>query len=158
MDEVKLRPMTDGEYQAWLPRAIADYAEEHIASGRWPKDEALANSRSEFEKLLPDGPRTANNHLWSVVRAHDGQVVGQLWVAIVERPRRHAFVYNLEIDEAHRRRGYGEGAMRAAEDEARRLGVDTIRLHVFGHNTRARSLYDKLGYEPTNIMMSKTLS
>jgi ribosomal protein S18 acetylase RimI-like enzyme len=48
--------------------------------------------------------------------------------------------------------------MRAAEDEARRLGVDTIRLHVFGHNTRARPLYDKLGYEPTNIMMSKTLS
>jgi ribosomal protein S18 acetylase RimI-like enzyme len=92
------------------------------------------------------------------VRSQDGQVVGQLWVAIVERPRRHAFVYNLEIDEAHRRRGYGEGAMRAAEDEARRLGVDTIRLHVFGHNTRARPLYDKLGYEPTNIMMSKTLS
>jgi ribosomal protein S18 acetylase RimI-like enzyme len=158
VDEVKLRPMTDDEYQAWLPRAVADYAEEHIASGRWPKDEGLETSRREFERLLPDGPRTANQHLWSVVRAEDGQVVGRLWVAIVDQPSRHAFVYNLEIDEAFRRRGYGEAAMRAAEEEARGMGVDTIRLHVCGHNTRARPLYEKLGYEPTNIVMAKRLS
>jgi ribosomal protein S18 acetylase RimI-like enzyme len=40
---------------------------------------------------------------------------------------------------------------------ARRMGAETIRLHVFGHNTAARPLYVKLGYEPTNIVMAKPL-
>ncbi len=43
------------------------------------------------------------------------------------------------------------------EVEARRLNLEAIRLHVFGHNTAARPLYEKLGYEPTNINMFKSL-
>ena len=44
------------------------------------------------------------------------------------------------IDEAHRRQGYGEQAMLAAEVQAKALGYDTIALHVFGHNHAARAL------------------
>ena len=32
-----------------------------------------------------------------------------------------------------------------------------IQLHVFGHNSGARALYRKLGYEETNVIMTKRL-
>jgi predicted GNAT family acetyltransferase len=31
-------------------------------------------------------------------------------------------------------------------------------LHVFGHNQVARALYEKIGYEVTNVLMSKKLT
>jgi ribosomal protein S18 acetylase RimI-like enzyme len=41
--------------------------------------------------------------------------------------------------------------------EARRLELSGIGLHVFGHNAGARLLYERLGYETTNLNMFKTL-
>ena len=38
-----------------------------------------------------------------------------------------------------------------------RQGLETLALHVFGHNPGARALYEKLGYEITNINMAKHL-
>lgn len=37
------------------------------------------------------------------------------------------------------------------------LGMKKIGLHVFGHNKVARGLYEKLGYETTNVVMAKTI-
>ena len=56
-----------------------------------------------------------------------------------------------------RRRGYGEQAMAAIEDKVRELGLDTIDLHVFGFNTAARALYEKMGYSVTDVNMRKRL-
>ena len=47
--------------------------------------------------------------------------------------------------------------MLAFEDEARSLGYDAVRLNVFGGNTRARGLYDSLGYTEIAVAMSKRL-
>jgi len=58
--------------------------------------------------------------------------------------------------------GRGEGAralataaFAALEGEARARGLAGIGLHVFGHNPGARALYEKLGYETTNLHMFK---
>ena len=70
---------------------------------------------------------------------------------------RLAYVCDLLIDEGYRRQGYGTQAMRAVEQEVRALGIDRIALHVFGHNHPARALYEKVGYEETNLHMAKNL-
>ena len=54
----------------------------------------------------------------------DGEPVGHLW--LVER--RDAYepslvVYDIDVDEPYRGRGYGKAAMVFAEDEARRRGL-----------------------------------
>jgi len=157
MDEIRLVPMPPEEFDAWLPGSIVEYAAEHVSTGRWSREESLQRSREEYEKLLPQGVNTPGHHLWSIVRSSDAHRVGLLWVGVVEQPKRHAFVYNIEIDEEFRRRGYAEQAMARLEEEVRRLGLDTIRLHVFGHNRAARPLYEKLGYETTNVLMAKRL-
>ena len=75
---VRLVPMTDIEYPAFLALAVCDYADEKVAAGSWQSSEAL--------------------------------------------------------------------------------GFDTIALHVSGHNQAGRALYEKMGYEITNINMAKKLT
>jgi ribosomal protein S18 acetylase RimI-like enzyme len=83
------------------------------------------------------------------------QHVGMLWFAM--REPHTAFVYDVRIDEAFRRRGYASEAFRELEQKARALGAVKIALHVFGVNHAAIDLYTKLGYQATNILMAKSL-
>lgn len=158
MSDVSLEPMTQAEFDVWLPRVIVEYAHEHVVDGRWSEEEAVDKSRAEHETLLPQGLATPDHHLWSIVRSEDRKPVGILWVNMQQKPKPHLFVYNIEVYPDFRRRGYAEAAMKELEVVARRMGAETIRLHVFGHNTAARPLYVKLGYEPTNIVMAKPLT
>ena len=82
-----------------------------------------------------------------------------IWIASQQRgAQRTAFIYNIEIAEALRGKGYGRQALLAVEEKVKALGLDTISLHVFGHNLVARALYEKVGYEVTNVLMSKKLT
>jgi ribosomal protein S18 acetylase RimI-like enzyme len=158
LSEIALEPMTQDRFDAWLPKAIVEYAHEHVVDGRWSAEEAEEKSREEHQKLLPQGLATPDHHFWTIVRSSDRQAVGLLWVNLMRTPKPHAFIYNIEIDPGFRRRGYAEAAMLLLEAEARRMGAEAIRLHVFGHNSAARPLYEKLGYRPTNILMAKQLT
>lgn len=149
--------MTRAQFDAWLPGAIATYAHETAASGRWTEEESVERSREEHERLLPQRLATPNHHLWSITRVSDHKAVGVLWIEAQQSPGPTAFVYNVEIYPEFRRRGYAEQAMTELEGAARSLGLRQIRLHVFGHNSAARPLYEKLGYEPTNIIMVKRI-
>ena len=53
---------------------------------------------------------------------------------------------------------HGTGAFEALEDKVRSLGLEGIALHVFGHNRGAHALYEKLGFQATNIHMFKDLA
>ncbi len=154
---VTLEPMTEAEFQSFVEPAIAEYAQGHITDGQWAEEEALEKSRKEFHDLLPDGVSTPNNYLFTLVNASQ-QKVGILWFAMREsQGQRAAFVYDVRIDEAFRRHGYGSQAFRELENRVRALGGNKISLHVFGSNHAAQDMYKKLGYETTNVLMAKTL-
>ncbi|HEY7781211.1 MAG TPA: GNAT family N-acetyltransferase [Ktedonobacterales bacterium] len=75
----------------------------------------------------------------------------------VDPTQRRAFVYDIEINEGYRGKGYGKAAMLAVESAVRPMGAAHIDLSVFGYNTTARRLYEGLGYEPIAIGMRKVL-
>ncbi len=153
---VRLVPMSEADYDAYLQDAIPHYAAEHVRAGNWHPSEALQKAEKEIRQLLPDGVITKDQHLLSIVDEALGATVGLLWFAVYDaaaHPR--AFVYDLRIDEPYRRRGYGSQALLALQEKARELGLDTISLHVFAHNQAARALYDKVGYEVTGTYMAK---
>jgi ribosomal protein S18 acetylase RimI-like enzyme len=58
-----------------------------------------------------------------------------------------SFVYDIVVDAAQRRRGYGRAILAAIEDELRGRGIGSIALNVFGTNTGARALYESVGYD-----------
>jgi RimJ/RimL family protein N-acetyltransferase len=155
---VRLVPMAQAEFEEYLPFAVQDYAQEHVRAGNWSAEKALQMSQEAFDGLLPEGPATPNQFVFTIEDETLGDKVGMLWFAVEEReagPR--AFLYDLRIEEAYRRRGYGTQALRALETKVKELGLTRITLHVFGHNHPARAMYEKLGYDVVDVMMSKTL-
>ena len=153
-----LTPMRAETYADYLDAAVSGYAEDNIASGRWPREGALERSRTEFLALLPQGLATADNYLYEIRSEDDARLVGYLWFAVEERHGiRGAFVYDVEIKAAHRRRGHAKRAFLALEALVAALGLDSIGLHVFGHNAGAQALYTQLGYDVTGVNMLKRL-
>jgi len=153
---VRLRPMRDDEFVAWLPRLRGSYAEDMVRHGGLSPEQAATKAAEDTARLFPGG-RPSTEQFVHVIEA-DGQPVGTLWLA--ERddgPHRRLFVYELYVDEAHRGRGHGRAAMTLAEAEARDRGIDRIALNVFGGNAVARGLYRSLGYEEQAVAMSKHL-
>ncbi len=150
-----LRRMTADEFTPWCEQSIRDYAAEKVVSGLWSRETSEEQARAELARLLPDGLASDGNHLFTI-EDDAGQAVGTLWFAMQARfGLPIAYVYNVEIAPAYRRRGHARRAFDALEAEVSTLGLHGVALHVFGHNTAARALYESLGYEPTNINLFK---
>lgn len=155
---MQLVPMTDAEFAAYRAVMIPDYAAEHVRTGSWTADEAEEKAAAEVRELLPDGVQTPDHYLYTLRVAEEPEPVGILWLAVTRRSvKPRAFIYDIIIYEPYRRRGYASQALRAAEDRARELGLDSIALHVFAHNHGARALYDQLGYMVASLWMVKDL-
>ncbi|MEJ2795717.1 GNAT family N-acetyltransferase [Iodobacter sp. LRB] len=153
-----LLPMRTAVYESYLESSILSYAEENVQSGRWQEEDALEQSRNEFHKLLPQGTDTPDHYLFEIIGKDNQSTVGFIWFAAVsDKGVRLAFIYDLEIKAPYRRQGYATQAFKAIETLVSDLGLASIGLHVFGHNTGAQALYRQLGYEVTGINMLKKL-
>jgi ribosomal protein S18 acetylase RimI-like enzyme len=155
--DLRLRPATRDEFDAWLPQLEARYAEEIAISGAMPATEAREKARRDTARLFIAGLETPGQVVFRVLA--DGVAVGWLWLG-VPGPAGDplmAWVYDIEVDPEHRGRGYGRAAMLLAEAEARARGMASLGLNVHGQNTVARSLYDSLGYEAMALQMKKLL-
>lgn len=156
MADVRLDPMTDEEFTTYYREAIAAYAESHVKTRSWPANGAQERAAEEHAKLLPQGLATPGHHLYTA--RDDDHRVGTIWFA--ERPHgagQVAYIYDVQIDPELRGNGYGTAVIQAVEEQALAIGLYTVRLHVFGDNRVARSLYHKLGYIETNVVMAKQL-
>jgi ribosomal protein S18 acetylase RimI-like enzyme len=70
-----------------------------------------------------------------------------------------AFIDELFINAAHRRRGYGGQAVAFVEEKAREMGVHAIHLEVDHGNDPALELYRRFGYEDHGrFLMTKWLN
>jgi RimJ/RimL family protein N-acetyltransferase len=148
--------MRPDEFPAFLAASIEGYAFGIERQGGQTAEFARRKSEEDHAAVLPEGLDTPGHTVWIVEAG--GERVGVLWLA--ERDsggRRVIFIYDVEIDEAHRGKGYGRAAMELAEDQARAAGLGRIELNVFGGNEVARNLYRSLGYVETSVQMAKDL-
>lgn len=155
---VELVRMSEAEFAAYLERAVRGYAEEKVRAGNWTEAIALERSRAEYDQLLPQGLATPGQHIFSIVNSETDERVGMIWLGEVSGARHGLmYIYDFEIFEAHRRKGYGERTLEVVELFVQAQGARELALHVFGHNAAARALYQKAGYEETNVHMRKRL-
>ena len=153
---IKLRDMTDAEYQEWLPRQTQSHADAKVKAGNWDAEKALELARAQTAEVLPLGLKTPHHEIFVV--ESKGKAVGVVWFAIKESPRGpYAYLYDIEVDEAYRGKGFGSQAMSALEEKLKKRGIKSLLLHVFGYNQDALRLYQRLGFEITNINMAKRL-
>ncbi len=151
----RLQPMDEATYVAWRAASQRAYASEKVEAGNWKPEEAEERSRESFDALLTEGRETAGQELRSMVN-DAGEKVGYAWFTIEDRdPGRVVFIYDIEVDEPHRRRGYARLALAEIDEYARDHGCIGVMLHVFGYNEAARRLYRSAGYLETNVIMLK---
>jgi ribosomal protein S18 acetylase RimI-like enzyme len=148
---LQLRPIEEEEFVAWLPLLRDEYAEDLVRDYGMSADKAKAQAIAEI-----DGHRSAEHSVFVI--EVEREPVGHLWLL----ERRDAYeptlvVYDIDVDESYRGRGYGRAAMVFAEEEARRRGLTRIALHVGARNDGARNLYRSLGFEENEVAMSKSL-
>jgi len=156
---VDLRPLCEAGYEAYLKAAIAGYAEEKVKAGNWTAAEAPERARANYEQLLPQGTSTPNNTLLTIFEPATGREIGIVWYAIAQdgRAETDAFLYDFELVPEVRGKGFGRAALVALDVRLRGQGITSLALHVFGHNTVARALYETSGFEVTNLNMRKRL-
>lgn len=142
---IELRPMTPQRYQRFLAEGIEAYARSIFDAGGYPDFEAARRSSIEqHEELLPDGLHSPGHLLWSAFDpGHPDEEVGMLWIEVRAD---HGFIYDIDVDPAHQRKGYGTQMLRAGAAQMRERGRNALWLNVFGHNADARRLYEREGY------------
>jgi ribosomal protein S18 acetylase RimI-like enzyme len=141
------------EFHSIRAYALNDYTRDGEI-GTWPTAEI---AQQEFDRLLPNGLETANQHLLSI-RAAKGNLVGFLFLTVISRVSgSEAFILDLVIFSDFRRKGYARDALLQLEQYVVNLGLNTISLSVFSHNEVARALYQKIDYSPVFTRMTKRL-
>jgi GNAT superfamily N-acetyltransferase len=122
------------------------------AEGHVVEAEGRALTRA-LEHASPDRPVV-------IAEDTDGSRVG---FAYLERQtdyftgREHTHIAVLAVADAAEGRGVGRALVAAAEDWARRHGDPFITLNVFAGNTRARAVYERLGYGAETLHYVKPL-
>ena len=150
---ITLVPMTETDYQVFLAELIPEYAAEKVQAGNWSEAEALDLSRLETAVLLPQGIHTPGQFVCQILN-ENAEPVGYLWYARQANRPSEAFIYDFEIFESFRRRGYASQALDALKVLARSQEFTRLSLHVFGANSAARELYKKSGFIETNVQMA----
>ena len=126
--------MTDDEFAEWRPRSIESFASDLAQAMNRPLDAARVRAQAQFEEELSGGINTPGTWLLLILNK-DRARVGTLWIGPHPQRRDAAYVYDLEIEETARHRGYGRAAMLAAEDLVRSAGIHELGLSVFGLTT-----------------------
>ena len=151
---MKLEKMSQAIFKEYLNVAISEYAEDKIKAGTWAESEAISLAEKSFADLLPDGPDTTDNYLFSIFIPESTEDIGVIWINVTEQK---GFIYDFLINAEYRGKGYGKQTLLLIEEWGQKHGLEEIGLHVFAHNQSAYQLYKKMGYLETDITMVRKL-
>lgn len=152
---VRLKPMPTDRRTEWIATSNESYRLARIEAGESP-ELAAKRARESNDKYFTNGEPRPLHQVFDVVNSED-EVVGWLWIGPQDGSSTDWWVWDIEIIEAHRRKGYARQALLLGESEARALGATSIGLNVFGFNSGAQTLYESLGYGIAAVNMSKKL-
>jgi ribosomal protein S18 acetylase RimI-like enzyme len=82
------------------------------------------------------------------VAERNGQVIGFVRYGTVPAEQASGYVFGLYVDPGAAGQGAGRALLRHAEQRLAEDGCETVALHVFEANERARRLYTRAGFRP----------
>ncbi len=139
------RAITSEELEKYKKAIPEQYAEEMFATSCMTKEEAYTIAKDNIDRLLPEGRIREDYHM--EVMIDQSMEVGFVWYGQREiSGYQVVYIYDLEVYNEYRRKGYGDKIMNFLEDYAKNNGIEKIVLNVFLHNKGAVALYDKHGY------------
>jgi ribosomal protein S18 acetylase RimI-like enzyme len=151
--------MSSELFATYIEEAVSHFSREYVISGICNEKDAVAICLATYERSLPLGVATPDNHLFTISMLEEKVIIGMAWLAVWKHSGKHsAFICDIYIRPEWRNRGYGTQTMQLLEKKIRGFkNVSEIGLHVLWQNKVAQSLYNKLGFKPTGINMIKHL-
>ena len=136
---------------------IAGYAEAIAPARGLTVAEAEAEAARDVAERLPRGAATPGQLIRKALV--DGAEVGWIWVTLPGPARpAMAWIGDIEVDPGFRSRGYAGAIITAAGAELAGLGVPRLGLNVFGANSTAIRVYERLGFEVYAQQRSRALT
>jgi ribosomal protein S18 acetylase RimI-like enzyme len=141
MTTIDVRPVTPADWRAYREVRLA-----MLLDAPW----AFGSTHSDALTIDDDGwrDRVASAEYW--LAWCGGDPVGS--VCLSDRDARHpgdVNIFGMWVDPSVRGRSVGDQLVRAALARARERGKARVLLHVVDTNTRARRLYERLGFTAT---------
>jgi ribosomal protein S18 acetylase RimI-like enzyme len=151
VSELTIREVAPGD-EPQLLRMMRLLAEQE--PGKIQFDEAVARACLRKFRSIP-----AFGGVWMLCEGN--KAVGYIVLTVgfsFEFHGHDAFIDELYVDAAYRRRGYGRKAVTFIEEKAREMGVNAIHLEVDRGNDSAFELYRRAGYaDHDRFLMTKWL-
>ena len=147
---MRLVKMSQNEFDIIKGRMIRDYAKDKIKVGHWQEEDAIELAKETLDNILRDGVDTENHYLLDICR--DVKKVGFVWFNVFKGT---IYVNNYLIYDEHKGKDYELKMVELLEKKAEDLKVKKINLHSFGYNEEVIALYQKMGYDITDVYMSK---
>lgn len=155
---IELVEMPRKRFPPYRENLVREYARDKVRAGVWSPEEAPRRAEADVDDLLAEETDTEGHSLYLLRDRSEGVEVGVVWLAVRDSGvGRTGWIYDIEVYEAFRRKGHGTRAIQAVEKKAAELGAEKLELHVFGHNPGAMALYERSGFTPTSVVMSKRL-
>ncbi len=152
--KIRAATATDGEAMlALMPRLSAfEIPESRTPEHLWLDDAKL------LREWICGG---ADDCFVHVAEDDGGAILGLTLVRLRPEPLSHEPSAHLEaiaVAKGAEGRGIGQALLGAAEENAHKQGAQTMTLHVFSTNTRARQFYERSGYDGEVIRYIKPLA
>ena len=133
-----------------------------LASFELPNDRNPDHLWGGDAEMLRDWATAGNEDcLVNVAKETDGTIVGLTMVTLGEELLSHAPSAHLEVivvAESAEGRGVGKVLLETAEATARERGAQSMSLHVFVTNARARRAYKRAGFDEELIRCIKSFT
>jgi ribosomal protein S18 acetylase RimI-like enzyme len=157
---VTFRRLTDDELAAYLPHAKRGYVHDMTTAGAFSESRAQARAEKDFDWVVVN----ETSEYFGAFDEIDGRVVnvGVFCIALdgvgVDHDEPTLHLYDLEVFEPYRRRGYGLAILAEVRELAIDRGAESVRLTVWAGNDGARELYRVAGFAAENEHLRFRLS
>lgn len=148
-----LIPMTPAEKGEFLRRSLEVVAAETVTAAGIDRGAAIEQARTQMASLLPGGPDTAGHRFCWV--GDGGERVGHVWFGPAPVGG-GAYIFDLEVDPAHRREGHAGRVLDEVISWARLEQFPSLGLSVFDHDPGARRLYEAAGFAVVGARSGQT--
>jgi ribosomal protein S18 acetylase RimI-like enzyme len=174
---IRLALMPAARIAEWIVASEQQYALARMGAGD-TAEQARDTARRSTEENFPGGIPLPTHRVFDIIDGADADadavtgagtgdgaerdhradvVVGYLWIGPKSDGDNAWWVFDIEVHEHYRRRGFARRALELGHSEAKRLGATAIGLNVFAETPGAQKLYESLGYRPTAVQMRMPL-
>jgi ribosomal protein S18 acetylase RimI-like enzyme len=144
-----------GDEMAFVKRLSVDELPDELSE--WERPQAQEAKKS-FARVMDALLRKKGTEVYVAVLGGGPKIAGYVWLGVSDRPfseMKVGWIYDIQVVPSERGKGVGEALLRHALEASKRKGFVVAGLMVRANNKAAYSLYEKLGFYPEYVVMSR---